>query len=275
MSREITKRALKGDRFEDLHIMDSHCHMGDHYSFYFPKADIGQMLQDADALGVEKICIAPHAAISCDYRLGNAMMKEAVCKYPERVLGLLVLNPNKLEEMDAEFDNYYQAAGIIGIKLHPGLHRYNINSGACFRVYEKVFEHGGYIMTHTWETSPYCRIGMCEDIIKAFPGIPFVLGHAGGVSDGVEKSIKLANTYENAYFDTSGFEYSDTWLEEIVEKTDAAKILFGSDYPFHDIRGGISRILLADIDDGIKAAILSENFNAMLIKYPKKDGGKI
>lgn len=270
MKREILKRALEGDKFHDLHIVDAHCHMGPWYNFYFPKAEIEEMLHDADIVGIEKLCVAPHASISCDYKLGNRQVAEAILKYPERVYGLLTLNANKPYEIQQEFDTYYSKRNFIGVKLHPSGHEYNMTNENCLVVYEKVRMYGGFVLSHTWERDSNCSIELCETVIKAYPDIPFIIGHSGGFRNGIMKSIKLVNVYENAYMDTSGFEYSNTWIEEIVEKADITKIIFGSDCPFHDIRGGVSRILLADIDDDAKRMILGENFLKMLEKHKKK-----
>ena len=228
------------------------------------------MIQDADILGVEKLCIAPHAAISCDYKLGNKQLLEAINKYPDRVYGMLTLNPNFPEEIDGQFDTYYPVRQFTGVKLHNDLHGYPVSGENCLKVLEKVKAYGGYVLAHTWEGSGKDSIPMYEDIIRNYPDIAFILGHAGGLADGVAKSIKVVNTYENAYLDTSGFEFSNFWIEEIAAKTDVTKILFGSDCPFHDLRGGISRILLADLDDAVKMRILSGNFTDLLLKYPKK-----
>jgi len=277
VKREILNRALSGNRFNDLHIIDCHCHMGPWYSFYFPRAEIEEMIHDADILGVEKLCIAPHVSISCDYKLGNRQVANAVCKFPERVWALLVLNPNKPCEIQEEFTQYYYMKNFIGVKIHPYFHKYNVSGENYFMVYDKVKQYGGYILSHTNEghaneECSYCNTTLCEEVIKAYPMIPFILGHSACYGIGVEKSIQLVNKFENAYMDTSGFECSDIWIEEIANKADRTKILFGSDFPFFDLRGGISRILFSDMDDDIKIDILSRNFRKMLLKYPKKSG---
>lgn len=270
MKRDILRRALAGDKFKDLHIVDSHCHMGPWYNYYFPRAEIEEMLYDADTVGIDKLCIAPHASISCDYRLGNRLAAEAAGKYPERVFALLVINANKPEEIQQEFDTYFSGGNFIGVKLHPAFHGYNVAGDNCLIIYDRVREYGGYILSHTWDGSDTCSIELCEAVIRAYPEIPFVLGHSGGSKHGISKAVKLVNTFENAYMDTSGFEFSNTWIEEIVNKADNTKILFGSDCPFHDIRGGVSRILLSDIEDDAKQRILGRNFSNMLARLPKK-----
>lgn len=272
MKNEILKRALAGKRFDDLHIVDAHCHMGTYFNYYFPKADIEEMIQDADIFGVEKLCIAPHAAISCDYKSGNKQLLDAIHQFPDRIYGLLTLNPNFPDEIDEQFEMYYPVRQFKGLKLQNGLHGYPVDGENCLLIFEKMKLFGGYVLLHTWDGSNMNSIEMCEEIIRDHPETAFILGHAGGLPDGVRKSVKVVNTYENAYLDTSGFEYSNTWIEEIASNADVTKILFGSDCPFHDLRGGISRILLADLDDDIKIKVLSENHRELLSKYPKITG---
>jgi uncharacterized protein len=269
MKRDILERALAGSRFVDLDIVDSHCHLGPWYNYYFPEAWVDDMIRDADRVGVKVMCIAPHAAISCDYRLGNRQAANAAAGNPGRVKGLLTLNPNKKDEIMDEFDAYYSKDEFVGVKLHPTLHRYSLTDEGCLAVFEKIRECGGYVLSHTWEGSPGCSIDMCEKLLISYPEVALVLGHSGGTHKGVCKSIGLVNKYENAYMDTSGFEFSDIWIEEIMDKAERTKILFGSDCPFHDIRSGISRILFADMDDGMKEGILGGNFRNMILKYPK------
>lgn len=267
MGKDILKRALRGDKFKDIFIADSHCHMGGWYNYYFPKADIDEMADDAKAMDVDKIFISPHGAISVDYKLGNEQIREAVEKYPHRVYGYLTLNANYLDEIEDQLDKYYSNKNFIGIKLHPALHNYKITGSRSMELFEKVKDSGGIILTHSWEGQT-CNVDMCEEIIRSYPHVPLVLAHAGGTGAGVEKSINVINKYENAYLDTSGFEFSNIWLEDIIKKADYKKIFFGSDFPFHDIRGGLSRVLFANVKDSIKVDILGNNFMEAIKKYP-------
>jgi uncharacterized protein len=270
VKNKILTKALAAEDFHDLHIVDSHCHMGPWYNYYFSEAGIDSMLQDADKIGVKKLFIAPHAAISCDYRLGNAQAAETAEKHPHRVYGLLVLNPNKPEEIQGEFDTYYFRRNFTGVKLHPTLHRFGLADPGCSRVFDRLREYGGYALCHTWEGNPFCGTAVCESIIRAYPEVAFVLAHSAGTHTGVLNTMRLVNEYENAYMDTSGFEYSDTWIEDIMAVANPSKVLFGSDCPYHDLRGGISRILFSDLDDLVKIRILGENLEAMLKKFPKR-----
>ena len=270
MSKNILTRAQCGDRFDDLQIVDCHNHMGPCYNFYCPPAGIEEMLHDADQLGVARLCVAPHIALSCDCPLGNRQVDEAARIHPNRVLAYLTLNGNHPDEISAEFDHHYGQAHFIGIKLHPSTHKYSANGENYYIAYTRLTKQGGFVLIHSWDDCPYANLNLCEEAIRTFPQVPFLLAHAGGIPSGVEKSIRVVNMYPNAFLDTSGFEFSNTWIEEVVACADPTKIIYGSDMPFHDMRSGISRILMADLDDETKAEILGRNFRKMLLLNPHK-----
>lgn len=266
----IIDRAFRRDTFQDLHIIDMHCHLGPTSSYYNPAAEIEQMVEDADRVGVEKLCIAPHVALSCDHRLGNQQTYDAIEKFPDRVLGYLCLNPNKPNEIGCEFDRYYAIPQFIGVKIHPSSHQYPINGPRYEPIFEKVDLLGGMLLTHTWESGGLCAAAQCEDVIRRYPRINFILAHSLGLREGVFKAIELTNKYGNAYMDSSGFEFSDITIEAIMKLVDNDKVFYGSDMPYHDMRGGISRILFADLRDVTKEKLLGRNFEKLIEKNPKR-----
>lgn len=270
MKNELIERAYMKDCFGDIHIMDVHCHLGSWYSYYFPNADIDEMIKISDKVGVEKLCIAPHASLSNDYKLGNRLVFDSIEKFPDRVWGLLCINGNKPDEIGNEFESFYSHEGFVGLKVHPSLHRCSIADDGYYSAFEIVKHEGGFVLVHSWDDCSYANIERCEKVIRDFPEVPFVLAHAGGINTGVKRSINLVNKYQNAFIDTSGFEFSNWWIEEIVLKTDHKKILFGSDTPFHDMRSGLSRIIFSGLDDKIKISILRDNFKDMILYNPKR-----
>ena len=59
MKRDILKRALRGDKLNDIFIADCHCHMSTWYDYYFPKAGVDEMIADADKMCVERYMRLP------------------------------------------------------------------------------------------------------------------------------------------------------------------------------------------------------------------------
>ena len=270
MRDSILDRAFRGEVLSGLDIVDAHCHMGPPTEFYAAKADIEEMVEDADRLGVGRLCVSPHVALSCDHRAGNRLTQEAIWKFPDRVYGLLTLNPNRPDEIDCEFAAYYPSDQFIGVKLHPGSHAYPLTGPSYDAVLERVEADGGFALVHTWEADSRCNAAACEAALQRFPRVPFIFAHALGLRTGAETTVALVNRYANAYFDTSGFEFSDTTIEWLMARVDNNKVFFGSDCPYHDLRSGISRILFADLRDELKEKLLGGNFRVLLRQYPKK-----
>lgn len=267
----ITERALRGDSFPDLDIIDCHCHPGNWYNYYSPSPTPDALLEDADRLGIKTLCVFPHASLSCDHNLGNDELLEMTEAYPQRLRGLMTVNLNKTNSLPEEFACYYSPKRIVGIKLHPSLHKYPINSPSFHLIADGIEKYGGFVLGHSWQDDPYSSIDMYKEIAESFPMVPIILAHAGGTAIGVAKALELVNNYEQVYLDTSGFEHSNTWIEDIVNLADTGKVLYGSDMGCHDIRYGFGRVVLADIDDKIKQKILGENCRQLFQKYPKKN----
>ena len=77
-------------------------------------------------------------------------------------------------------------------------------------------------------------------------------------------SIGLANQYKNVYLDINGSLYSQIWLEELVSLASIEKFIFSTDQVFNDPRIILGRVLLSDIKDTDKKAILCRNFEEVL-----------
>lgn len=268
---DLLARAWAGEVFSDLEIIDAHCHLSNLFQFSISKCDIEEMVKDADRLGVNQLCIAPHAALCCDYDYGNTLVREAAKRYPDRVLGYVTLNPNFPEEFDAQLSAYAEIPQFIGVKLHPTMHRFPINGAPSMEVFARLRDRGGFALVHTWYTCPYCSPSMCEEVLREYPEVPFIFAHAAGTYEGAREVAALVNRYENAYVDTSGFEFSKTSLEELLSMTDADKVVYGSDAPYHDMRSVFSRVVFAEIPEEQKRNIFAENFKRLITRNPKRD----
>ena len=269
MSKEITARALRGDRFEDLDIVDMHCHYRNSHNYYQAESSMDDMVSGAARVGIKTLCVAPIAQTGIDYKRGNRLALEFVRAYPGRIYAYVGINPHFSSEIESELDKYYQNDRFIGIKIHPTSHRAKITCQGYRDAFAAVARHGGFVLTHTWETCQYCNMDSCEKVVTDFPGVNFVLAHTGGTVEGVKKTIALVNKFPNAYLDICGFDVSEHWINELVERCPINKILFGTDFPYHDVRYASSRVLFADLEDDVKMRILHDNFYGLLGKSPR------
>lgn len=267
MARTILERALAGDPFHDLDIIDMHCHMGPNSEYWFPEAEIDAMLADCDRVGIRQVFVCPHIALYVDHLAGNRQTEAAIALHPDRVRGYVCFNPH-LDVDDSEIHRCYENPGFIGVKVHPSAHRYPLNGPRYQPMFAALREYGGFLLAHTWQTDPNCSSALFDDIASTYPDINIVLAHAFGLRDGVFEAIRLVNRYPNLYLDTSGCDFSHTAIEEIVAAADPGKILFGSDLPYHDVRMPVSRIFFADMDDSLKLRVLRDNILELLAKSP-------
>ncbi len=271
MAQTILERAKNRESFEDLDIIDIHCHMGNYSGFEFPDAGIDPMMEDARKMGVRRVCVVAQVGTSNAYRAGNINTLRAAERYPDRVLGYVALNPHMAWEAEDELRTYYPNDGFVGVKIHPGAMQAKANCKGYRKIFDLVQAYGGYVLVHTWEDCPYSNIDLCGDVMKDYPEIPFVLGHAGGTVEGVKKALRLANRLPNIYLDCCGFDVTEHSLPELAERMqDPFRLLYGSDYPFHDLRYGLTRVLFADLDDSVKRGILSSNAEELLRRSPKR-----
>ncbi len=94
-----------------------------------------------------------------------------------------------------------------------------------------------------------------------FPGITFILGHAG--MDFYEKAISYANQYDNVYLEIDG-QPPDNLLR-ILDAVDHDRILFGTDWPFFPIVLPLAKVLVATGGDAaLRHKILYSNAASLL-----------
>ena len=159
-------------------------------------------------------------------------------------------------------------AGARAIKLHPTVQRFYPDDPALMDVYAAcerrglvVFFHAGRAGIEPESTHRYALPRHYEGAIASFPGVRFVLGHAGARD--VADAIPLARRYENAWLGIHG--QGVTLLHEMLRATGGERMLFGSDWPFYHLAATLAKVLI--VTEGRAAerhAILRGNAERLL-----------
>jgi len=251
-------------RSDDCPIIDAHAHYGPYRAIYFPqggKADA--MLKAMDRAGVRVAVLSGHAALVDPVR-GNAEVAEVVAAHPDRFRGYLVTNPNYPDHIAralAEFDRW-QERGFVGFKLHPGMHEYSLTDPNYASVLAYANEHCVPVLSHTWGADGTCGTKQVRDVIRRYPDLPFIAGHACyGDWDG---AIALAAGHENLYLELTAAYAVNGVIERMVAGAGAHKVLFGDDLPWFDPTYAIGCVLFAHITDEDRRAILYRSAAALL-----------
>ena len=95
----VREAILRGDgRLAGAEVIDAHAHIGPWFNFRIPHPYADGMLRTMDHAGVHVAWITADASIGPDFRLGNALVAEAVAAHPERFRGYVTVNPHYPEE---------------------------------------------------------------------------------------------------------------------------------------------------------------------------------
>jgi predicted TIM-barrel fold metal-dependent hydrolase len=226
-------------------ILDAHCHMGYFRNFHIPKNDADGMVEVMDQLGVDMVAVAHHAGISSDFRLGNDETAEAIARYPDRVIGYCVINPNFPGEVEAELHRRFAVPGFRGIKVHPELHGDYPLDGPNYRpMWEFANRLRIPLLSHTYFAGDSHRV--FDRLAETYPNVPILLGHSG-LDLGLEGSIALANRQPNIILDLCG---PLTWngvVELLVRSVEVEQIIFGSDMPFTNAAQQLGGLVMARV----------------------------
>lgn len=243
-------------------VIDAHCHMGRWANFNVPRGDAAGMVAAMDRLGIRSCIAAHHASIGPDFRYGNDEVLKAMNDFHGRIYGYATVNPNYSDEMTDEIERCL-SAGMVGIKLHPDMHKVAVDDERYLPAWEYANEHCLPILSHTG-TGGMNPIRSFEKLAEEYLDAIIILGHSGFGSEGARQSIEAGRKYPNIYAEITGSVVVYGTLERMVRELGADRVLFGTDLPFLDPRPQVGRVAFAKISDEDKRLVLGLNAQRIL-----------
>lgn len=250
------------------------------FGFHFPPQPLQNFTLEMDAAGVNQAVLLPidtTSAYGC-----KIVSNEQIAKLVDmdtHFIGFASVDPN-LSEAPRELEHAIRDLGLRGLKLDPALQRFYPNGhDTAFPVYEACQELEIPVLIHcgmSWTPqglTKYSQPILLEEAVQAFPGMNFIIAHFGW--PWVNEAQMLAIRYPNVYLDTAIL-YSGTPGNamqrvighqvglEVVERSLASKILFGTNYPRVDIRRSVRGLNALDLASRTKDAILDGNARKIL-----------
>jgi len=180
-----------------------------------------------------------------------------------------VLQP--AEQLAGEIKEKIIGLGAKGLKVHPVMSEHYPWDLRLWPAYEAAQEMGVPILFHAGISelpnykNEYARVVHFARVAEAFPGLTMVLAHLGRPDYGA--AAEIAKTHPNVFFDTAGcFSDSARPPEEVseevlslIKKIGAERVMFGSDWPWHDPAADIAVIKDMDLSRQEKEMILGGN----------------
>jgi len=130
--------------------------------------------------------------------------------------------------------------GALGLKFHPILQGISLNSVRTFEAVDAWAPHGLPVLFHCGtctyhhradrdrEVPFYGTISHVVELVREFPHVNFIAGHAG--LDDVRDVIERLAAFPNVWVDTS-FQ-GPRVIRELVDAFGPDKVLFASDWPW-------------------------------------------
>jgi len=247
-------------------IIDAHAHTGAMNLFFSPESSARQLLARMDRQGI-RCCVnaGGWTYLLMGGREGLEELRREHLESQGRIFYLGVYDPRRGREALAELKQARLWPGFAGIKIHPSFHRTPAEDPAYEPVWSFAAEHDLTVMSHSWSVSDYNPVQVLslprrfEGWVRRYPGVRFVLAHAGGRGNGRADAVRMARELPNVYLDLAGDVFCFRLLEGLEREVPAGKLLFGSDFPWLDPRANLSRVLLAGVSTETKRRILRDN----------------
>ena len=234
-------------------IIDAHAHVGKFGSWANVSCTAGELIGKMDASAVEKtILFAPD----------NSLVRSAVKKYPKRFVGFVWPNPHDagaLSLVKESVDRW----GFRGVKLHPLVHAFLPTDEEVLPIVEFARKRRIPVAIHSGHP-PFSLPWSIGELAEMYPDVRIVMlhmGHAHGVY--IQAAINTAKKYDNIILETSGVSMHSK-IKEAVEKVGEGRVVFGSDYPFHDYTVELQKVNVAGLSEGQKDLVLYENAKRLL-----------
>ena len=159
-------------------------------------------------------------------------------------------------------------SGAKGLKLHPIIQNVSLDSPRTFAAVEAFAPHRLPVMLHAGVMSYYLKqqkagenphygeIRYARELVRAFPGVNFIAGHAG--LDEVHGVMEMLSGFRNVWVDIS-FQ-SPEKIRDLIRVFGPERILYGSDWPWGNRITPQKTVARACRGDkGLEARIFSEN----------------
>jgi len=250
---ELHEAAGNGGPLQGL--VCGHGHLGRHNRVHVPGETAADLVADMDRLGVGRAVIFANTGMDSDEVHGNNLVAAAVRRFPERLVGFVMVNLHRSPaEIRREIDRGW-AMGLRGIKLHPSMQSYNTTGPNVDLACALANERRAFIVNHFWGD-----LDRLQHLCTTYPDACFMTGHTR-VDAG-----PLARARDNLVIGTCSLTGYSV-IEDLVAAAGPERVLFTSDISWDPPAWVFGPILYARIPIAAKRLILGENLRRLLARY--------
>lgn len=169
---------------------------------------------------------------SAVYFTNNDLVREAVRKFPDKLLGCYWPNPHNVDAVE-KVRTALGEWGFKGIKLHPLFQAFLPNDDIVHPIAEEARKAKVPILIHTGH-SPFSLPWSVGELAETFPDVKIVMLHMGdGHGVYMEAAINVAKKMDNIYLETSRMP-NGSKIKEAMDVVGRDRVMYGTDIPFGD-----------------------------------------
>jgi len=246
-------------------IVDSLVFLGP--SLYGPDVAVDDLLRALDGAGIDRAVAVP--AKPRGYHLGpaNDLVAAAVRANPDRLAGFARVDPNLGDDAVAELERCFATLGLAGLFLHPWEDTFRVSAPLVDPVVRVAREHGRPVIVAAGY--PFLSEGLqVGDLARRFPEVQVVATNGGqlNISGLGQTDVELAlEANANLAVQTAGV-YREDFLENVVARFGAERLLFATAFPVYDPRLELRRGQWMHVPEDARAAVLGGNAERLLLR---------
>jgi predicted TIM-barrel fold metal-dependent hydrolase len=231
-----------------MKIIDSHTHLGN-----FPLFNVSLNADD-----MIKIMDQHDISMSIVFSLPSELTLNAVKKYPNRLIGLIWVNPHDNISTLQDIDRAINEWNFRGIKMHPLIDSFLPDEEIVYPIMERARKYRIPVLFHCGHP-PWSLPWHFGNLAEIYPDVTIILGHMGhGHIVYINGAIDVAKKYDNIILETSGMPMHSK-IKEAVEKIGENRVIYGSDMPFGHPSFEIKKVEVSGLSKRQLELVLREN----------------
>ena len=249
-------------------IIDFHAHPGYSRDLAGQRAEVAEILKEADYHGVQWICLCSIAdwkyrPSARQVRRGNDNVLRLMAEHPDRILGLCYVNPCHPEAALTEIDRCVARGGMCGLKLWTAC---RASDPLVDLIAARAAELSAPILQHCSYAAQPDHISTPADVAALAARHPrtqvvmahLALCHVRGLAD--------VQPYPNVSVDIAGSEPEADTVEQAVAWLGPERVVFGTDTPIRSYGSSLGRVYGARLSAREKRMILGGNAQRLLAR---------
>lgn len=238
----------------------------------FPKqGTLEDFIRDIDDAGIDKVvCTGRDIETTSAWKVTNDYVADMVSKYPDRIIGIAGVDPNKGDAAVREVERAVNELGLKGASMDPFGAGLYANDPKMYPIYQKcsdlnvpVFITIGPLPVSGTKISFGSPLPI-DDVAVDFPKLKILCSHGGWPF--TREMVAIAWRNDNVYFETSVYHFMPG-AELVVDAANTIisdKLVFASAHPFAPFKESLEKFKKLPFKEEVLPKILYQNAARML-----------